>query len=45
MSTDLAKKLALNNRLFVEQLDQQIENSGLPPMVIVDLVNKVNKKL
>tara|TARA_Y100000389_G_scaffold99503_1_gene96239 strand:- start:118 stop:864 length:747 start_codon:yes stop_codon:yes gene_type:complete len=45
MSTDLAKKLALNNRLFVEQLDQTIEKSGLPSSAIRDLINKVNRKL
>ena len=45
MSTDLAKKLALDNRLFVEQLDQTIENSGLPSSAIRDLIKKVNKKL
>ena len=45
MSTSTAQQLALNNELFVKQLDSALMNSQLPSNSLYGIIEKVNKTL
>lgn len=45
MPTETIQQLALDNELFVKQLDSALQNSNLPPDSLRSMIQKVNKSL